>query len=41
VTAIDDQAQSLLTPDGQFNLQAFEAVNDDPALIRELYVAPP
>ena len=37
VTAIDDQAQGLLTPEGAFCLKAFEAVNDDPALVRELW----
>ena len=41
VTAIDEQAQGLLTAEGDFSLEAFAAVNDDPALVRELYVGPP
>ena len=36
VTAIDDQAAALLHPDGSFNLAAFAAINDDPALLAEL-----
>jgi hypothetical protein len=36
MTAIDDMCARLLTPAGAFDLDAFEALNDDAALLDEL-----
>lgn len=36
MTAIDDMCAKLLTPSGSFDIDAFEALNDDAALVDEL-----
>ena len=40
VTAIDEQAARLLNAAGQFCPQKFQAVNDDPSLLKEMFCQP-